>query len=92
LEKFQDLFFVSTHYLYEPTRYRDDQTSHVLDLVFTNEGNMIENIKFHHGLANSDHVCMIFDLSCYTPINDDAMQLNYNIRHADFNKLQQLLD
>ena len=69
------------------TRYRGDQTPHVLDLVFTNEENMIDNIQFHPGLANSDHVCMIFDLSCYTPTNEDAVQLKYNVRRADFNKL-----
>ena len=53
---------------------------------------MIDNILFYPGLANSDHVCMTFNLSCYTLINDDDVQLKYNMRHADFNKLRHLLD
>ena len=90
LDTFQDLFLFQ--HIHEPTRYRGDQTPHVLDLVFTNEENMIDNIQYHPGLANSDHVCVIFDLSCYTPTNEDAVQLKYNVRRANFNKLQKLLD
>jgi len=74
LDTFQDLFLFQ--HIYEPTRYHGDQTPHVLDLIFTNKENMIDNIQFHPGLANSDHVCMFFDLSCYTPTNDDADKIS----------------
>ena len=53
---------------------------------------MIDTIQFYPGLANSDHVCLMFNLSCYTPVSDDTMQLRYNLRRADFEKLRCLLD
>ena len=90
LETFQDLFLFQ--HVYEPTRYCCDQTPHILDLVFTNEENMIDTIQFYPGLANSDHVCLMFNLSCYTLVSDDTMQFRYNLRRADFEKLRCLLD
>ena len=53
---------------------------------------MIDTIQFYPGLANNDHVCLMFNLSCYTPVSNDTMQLRYNLCRADFEKLRCLLD
>jgi len=61
LEKVDDLFLFQ--HITEPTRYRSSDTPSLLDLVFTNE---CEMISFSSPLGNSDHVCIKFDLVCYT--------------------------
>ena len=45
-----------------PARYRLGQSPHILDLVFTNEEAMINNISYLPGLGSSDHVCLNFNL------------------------------
>ena len=40
----QDLFLIK--HVFEATRFRGDQTPSKLDFVFTNEENVIENLKY----------------------------------------------
>jgi len=68
----------------EPTRFRGDVTSHLLDLVFTNNENMIENLKYLPGLGSSDHLCISELPVCQT--SDLESVLNYNVYHADYTK------
>ena len=58
-----DLFLFQ--HVTEPTRFRQDDTPSFLDLVFTNEQDMINNLLYSPPLGNSDHVCIEFDLTCY---------------------------
>jgi len=39
----------------DPTRYRPNVTLHILDLVLTNEENMVNNLQCLPGLGLSDH-------------------------------------
>ena len=50
----------------EPTRYREGNESSVLDLIFTNEEDMVTDIKFLSGLGKSDHLVLDFSLLYYT--------------------------
>ena len=56
----------------EPTRYRSCDTPSLLDLVFTNELDMISNISYFPPLGNSDHVCIVFDMVCYTQCKETS--------------------
>ena len=56
VDTFQDLFLYQ--HVDEPTRYSLSATPHTLDLVFTNEENMVTNLYYLPGLGNSDHVAM----------------------------------
>jgi endonuclease/exonuclease/phosphatase family metal-dependent hydrolase len=47
------------------TRRRTHEESSLLDLVFTNEDNMVEEISYNSPLGKSDHLCLIFDIQCY---------------------------
>ena len=58
----------------EPTRYRINQQANILDLVFTNEENMVENIIYKEPLGNSDHVTLTVDLKCYSNPNSTNNQ------------------
>ena len=48
----------------EPTRFRPGSSPHVLDLVLTNEEDIVKSIKYSSGLGLSDHLCLNISLSC----------------------------
>ena len=47
-------------------RVRGNDTPNLLDLIFTNEKNMINNIEYQSPLGKSDHSVMTFKFNCYT--------------------------
>ena len=62
----------------------------MLDLIFTNEQDMIKNLAYLPPLGNSDHICIEFDLICYLePKKFD--NLKYNIRAANIDLMKQAL-
>ena len=60
VETIQGMFLYQD--VYEPTRYRPNTTPHVLDLILTNEENMVNDLQYLPGLGLSDHVCLKFSL------------------------------
>ena len=44
---------------------RENQRDSLLDHIFSNEENMIENIKYLPSLGKSDHLILLFDLVTY---------------------------
>lgn len=46
-----------------PTRYRGDDTPSTIDLVFTNEEDMIESIDYHSALGLSDHLTLLINFN-----------------------------
>ena len=62
----------------QPTRFRADQEPSTLDLIFTNEEHMINNISYLPGLGKSDHLVLIFKFFCYTEQQISSFtKLNY---------------
>jgi hypothetical protein len=47
------------------TRHRVNQADSVLDLIFTNEEQMIDEMFTLPGIGKSDHVSLLFDYKCY---------------------------
>ena len=45
-------------------RFRVGQRTSTLDLILTNEENMVDNLEVHIPLVNSDHGCLKFHLVC----------------------------
>ena len=64
LELTRDNFL--TQHVKQATRYRDNNTPSILDLVLTNEENMIDEITHLPGLGKSDHEILEIKFSCYT--------------------------
>ena len=89
LDTLSDLFW--TQHVTESTRYRLGQSPLILDLVFTNEEAMINNISYLPGLGSSDHVCLNFNLICYVHRRGTTLK-KYNIYLADFTKMRQTLE
>ena len=58
----QDLFLIQ--HVSEATKFRGDQTPSKLDYVFTNEENLIENLKYIAPLGLSDHIGLLWKFTC----------------------------
>ena len=73
------------------TRHKLGNSPSRLDLVFTNEEDMVEDIKCLAPLGKSDHIGLSFKLvtSAIMKINEhEANRLNYH--NADYKKMNQL--
>ena len=70
----------------EPTRYRLGTEPHILDLILTNEEEMVDNIAYLHGLGKSDHICIVFDMACYTEKQYKSFK-TFNFKEANFEEL-----
>ncbi len=61
---------VQNSYLYQhvtqPTRARSTQNPSLLDLVMTNEQDMVSDVQHLAPLGNSDHCVLSFKFTCYT--------------------------
>ena len=53
----------------QPTRARGEENPNVLDLLFTNELNMVTEVNHMSPLGKSDHCILSIDIECYTEIN-----------------------
>jgi len=60
----QNLYLVQ--HVMEPTHYRPGITPHILNLVFTNEQTMINEVQYLPGLGCSNHVCLSFKFKWYS--------------------------
>ena len=70
----------------EPTQYRFDTDPHILDLVLTNEEEMVDNMTYLHGLGKSDHTCILFDILCYTKKQNKSFEA-FDFKKANFDEL-----
>ena len=68
----------------EPTRLREGQSPSILDLVFTNEENMVDKINYLPGLEKSDHLELDFNFNCFIEKNSTT-QTKYNFNKIDYN-------
>ena len=65
LESIRDAYL--TQHVLKPTRHRRNQTDSTLDLIFTNEEGMVENLEILQSVGASDHALICFQLTCYIP-------------------------
>ena len=89
LDVVDDLFLFQ--HITEPTRFIQEETPSLLDLVFTNEQDMINSISYLPPLGNSGHICIEFELVCYAELRKSE-NLKYNIRVANTELMKQDLN
>lgn len=65
----KDLFFIQNQLTC--TRYREGQVGSVLDLIFTNEDRMIDEVYTLANIGKSDHLTLLFDYKCYATFNTE---------------------
>lgn len=88
LECVRDTFLYQ--HVKQPTRFREDQEPSTLDLIFTNEENMLENLKVSAGLGKSDHQILLFDFNCYINLNECKSE-KYNFFQGNYNEMNKKL-
>ena len=85
---------VQDKYLFQheeaPTRHVQNSTPHILDLILTNEEEMINSVNILPALGLSDHVCLRFNYLCYCSTNP-ASKPHYNIHQANIVRMRQML-
>ncbi len=72
------------------TRHRVDQVSNTLDLVFTNEESMIEEVQEHAPLGKSDHITLKLKVRCYADI-EEIIKIRQLYEKADFTAMGQFM-
>lgn len=66
----QSLFIDALHECYlhqhvtEPTRFRNNETPNLLDLLLSSEESMVKDLLYLPPLGESDHICLRFNVMC----------------------------
>ena len=89
LECIRDCFFQQV--VENPTRYRINQESSLLDLIIVNDSNYIQNIEHLDPVGRSDHCVLSFTLKCYLNYENTKTE-KFNYFKGDYDKLRQELD
>ena len=63
IECLRDAFLIQ--HVREPTRSRPGQRPSILDLVLTNEEQMVSNLTYLSLQGKSDHAVLTFEFNCY---------------------------
>ena len=76
----------------QPTRFRIGSEPHLLDLLLTNEVNMVENIEYCSSLGKSDHVCVKLLVNCFPANQDGTQSFTYNYNKGDYDKARYMIN
>ena len=60
IETIQDCYLFQ--HVTEPTRFRENERSNILDLILSSEEGMVQYLTYHPPIGESDHVCLIFNV------------------------------
>ena len=86
LEGVKDLFL--HQHVVKPTRYRHSQVPSILDLIFTNEEDMIQEITYNPGLGKSDHLLLRFEYLCKVE-HKNSQTVKFNYDKGDYQVINQ---
>ena len=67
----------------EPTRYRENETPNLLDLVLSSEEGMVCDMNYYPPLGESDHVCIRFKVKC-NKHTDESEPEKKNVFKTDY--------
>ena len=76
-----------------PTRFRGDDEPSTIDLIFTNEENMVSDLEYTSPVGKSDHCVLLFRFNCHTIIKHEKKtkrlykQANYGQIIHDINSI-----
>ncbi len=85
MEATRDAFL--TQHVTEPTHFRGNQIPNTLDLIFTNEDNMISKIEHLAPIGKSHHQLLKFGYQCYTVEPQDVVD-KYCFAKGDYDTLR----
>ncbi|MES9884664.1 MAG: reverse transcriptase family protein, partial [Sedimenticola sp.] len=88
LEKVRDNYMFQ--HVKSATRYRAGEIDSILDLIFTNEENMVDNIEYLPPLGKSDHLTLVFRLKLYID-KPKCTEKRYNFFKGKYEKVNENL-
>ena len=71
----------------EPTRYRSQNVPSILDLILTNEENMVNNLQYKPGVGKSDHLVLEFTFNCFIR-SSESLPKKLNVFKGNYKKKQ----
>ncbi|KAK4294818.1 hypothetical protein Pmani_021965 [Petrolisthes manimaculis] len=89
LEKVRDCFLIQ--HIQDITRKREDDKGSTLDLIFSNDETIIEDISVDTSLGKSDHGCISFYCDV-EELQETNRKTIYMYEKADYDKIRQRLD
>ena len=89
LESVRDAFLFQ--HVKEPTHYRALQTRNTLDLIFSNEANMIENMEYKAPIGKSHHTVLHFNIN-YVPIRSNMKKEVYCYDKGNYEEIRHQLN
>ena len=88
LEEFIDTLqecFLFQH-VTEPTRYRENEASNLLDLILSSEEGMVKDLSYHPPLGQSDHICLRFKVQHYQ--KNGAFRPKRNVFKSEYSRIK----
>lgn len=73
----------------EPTRYRINQTPSLLDLVLTNDSELVSSLTMQPPIGKSDHVCICFNLQLIS--HHSSRKILKQLAFTDFPRISEAL-
>ena len=81
IEKVRDCFL--TQHIHAITRSRGNERGNILDLVFTEDEGLVEEVKVLSPLGKSDHACILFNCLVNAPVTE-SKRVVYLYEKADY--------
>ena len=88
IECIRDCYFFQ--HVTEPTRQRGTDTPSTLDLIFTNEEHMIDDVCIEAPLGNSDHAILKFEFKCR--MEEKPPLIKTMFEKGDYNKFMNIIN
>ena len=86
IESIRDSFLFQ--HVTKPTRIRENNEPSILDLIFTNEEEMVSDIQYESSLGKSDHLILSFKFNNYSELNiNDNRYTRQNFFKGDYQSI-----
>jgi hypothetical protein len=89
MESVRDSFLVQ--HVTKPTHYRSKQTPNILDLVFTSDESVLDELRHGAPLGKSHHQSLFFILKCCTEKTPRKRE-RLNFAKGDYDKLREAVN
>ena len=89
VEKVQDCFLAQ--HIHDLTRIRGDNAGSTLDLLFSNDESIVDEVKVDSPLGRSDHACLIISVDIQELEHNSTRHI-YMYEKADYQQMKRRLD
>lgn len=88
LDGFRDWYLFQ--HVAQPTHYRAMQTANILDLIFTSEEGMIDEIQYNEPIGKSHHLTLEWTLKCYV-VPTVTKILKFSYEKGNYSGMREIL-